>query len=111
MERSYPSGRNAHRLVAKQKLVEDVWVTLRSCGVDESSGVAFLCDPDDHVGEREEIFDSIGRTWGPKLVLGPEAPVVIADNVAGIPLGLPVFGFRSRVLEYLGALRRSPESS
>lgn len=107
LEKSYPSGRKVHRLVAKEMLAKDVWRALEVSGVSRRSGVVFLCRPEDDVAAREELLNVIGRSWGPMIALELEAPVIITDDISEVPLGVPTFGFVDGVLEYLGVLKRT----
>jgi len=105
LEKSYPSGRKVHRMVAKEMLAEDVWRALEKCGVTRSTGVVFLCRPEDDVPAREELLNVIGRSWGPRIALELDGPVIITDELSEVPLGVPTFGFVGGVLEYLGVLQ------
>lgn len=108
LDKTYPQGRPAHRMVAKERMVRSIWKYLDSNGVEPWTGVAFLRRPADDVAIREYMLDVIGHTWGPKVVLGSHARVIVADRAAEIPLDTPVFQFGHWSLEYLGVLRRQP---
>jgi len=105
LDKSYPAGRKVHRMVAKEMLAKDVWRALTISGVTRSTGVVFLCRPEDDVPAREELLNVIGQTWGPRIALELDGPVIITDEISEVPLGVPTFGFVGGVLEYLGVLQ------
>lgn len=108
LDRTYAQGRPAHRMVAKERMVRMIWNYLDANGVEPRTGVAFLCRPVDDVPMREYMLDVIGHTWGPRVVLGPSARVIVTDRAAAIPPETPVFQFGHWSLEYLGVPRAAP---
>jgi hypothetical protein len=106
LDRTFAKGRPCHRLVAKEMMVRIAWRKLATSGVDAGTGIAFLERPEDDVKGREYILDVIGREWGPRLLLGPQTPVMITDRPTDIPPLTLTFGFGSWSLEYLGVRRQ-----
>jgi len=99
---TYRRGRPAHRLVAKDLVVRITWDQLTGAGLQQGMALAFLRRADDDEKGAGWILDAIGRTWGPRLILGEGSEVVIVDSPADIAAGAMVFGFDGLSLEYLG---------
>jgi len=104
---SYQRGRPAHRLVAKELMVRIIWKQLTEAGLQPGMDLALLRRGDHDETGAEYILDVIGQTWGPRLILGADTEVMIADNPAEIHTGALTFGFVPWNLEYLG-VRRGP---
>jgi hypothetical protein len=108
LDRSYPLGRPAHRMVAKERMVRSIWSYFNAHGVSEKTGIAFYSRSTDDTDMRKYMLDVIGYTWGPRVVLGSQTRVVLAERITQIPPRTPVFQFGHWSLEYLGTLETSP---
>ena len=89
-------------------MVRIAWDQLTGAGLEQGMDLAFLRRADDDEKGAGYILDAIGRTWGPRLVLGAGSEVVIVDSPADISAGAMAFGFDGWSLEYLGVRRNSP---